>query len=334
VARQTRAPAPGAHRLALAFALGLAFTPPGTAAEIDSVTGRGQALGDASEALDRRIDRALRAGVERANETGSPCDEAELYARIREAIASPFIGHRLAEELNAAEELDTRRIRLDDSIYRDLTLIDAVSVHLKGLSSLLRLGDHVVGVDKLGHFLVEGWSYFDIAYLRGEGIDAALDWGEKTERTYFGLYTTGIYSYADLAANFEGMRFWLRLVGGEPDPLRSGYFFNRPYVSCGTRLFSRERYWQVNRRVRLRTWASGSWDEGVNCSRYANAEIAAGVARRIEERELADAAHYACPIVADACVDARERYGELAGRLLHPECLAAEPVPGPWWWPF
>lgn len=319
---------------AVAFALVLAIALPGPAAEIDSVTGRRHALGDASRPLDRRIDRALRVGVERANETGSPCDEAELYARVREAIASPFIGHQLAEELNDAEELDTRHVRLAESIYRDLSLIDAISVHLKGLSALVRVGDHVVGVDKLGHFFVEGWRYFDIAYLRGEGIDAALDWGEKTERTYFGLYTTGIYSYADLAANFEGMRFWLRLVGREPDPLRSGYFFNRPYVSCGRRLFSREPHWKVNRRVRLRTWVSGAWDEGINCSRYASAEIASRVARRVEERERADDAHYACPIVPDACVDVRERYGQIAARLLHPDCRAAEPVPGPWWWPF
>ena len=63
---------------------------------------------------------------------------------------------------------------------------------------------------------------------------------------------TWLYSYADLSANFEGMRFWLRVLGTERDPLDKGYFFNRPYVSCARRvLWFGERRWRVKRHVRL-----------------------------------------------------------------------------------
>ena len=44
-----------------------------------------------------------------------------------------------------------------------------------------------------------------------------------------------------------------------------------------------------------------------------------------------DVGHYTCPIAADACAQARERYGEYAVRLLHPACLEAETDARPWW---
>jgi hypothetical protein len=308
-----------------------ALAAPAAAAEIDSVTGRTVPLRDASSALDTRIRAALRAAVDSANERGTACDPEDLYRQLRRALARPFIGHRIAEDLNRAEDLDTLRIPFRDSIYRDLAFFDAISVHLKDLSAVMRLGDDRVGVDKIGHFFVEGWKYFEIAYLDGEGVEAALDWGERAERTYFGLYTTGIYSYADLTANFEGMRFWLRLLDPERDPLGRGGWFDRPTVTCGRRFWTREPRWRIRRKVHLARYVNGAWDEEVNCCRYRNREIEAMIAARIAEREAADARSYACPIRPDACVEARERYGPYADRLLHPRCAAAERTPRPWW---
>ncbi len=304
---------------------------PARAAEIDSVTGRSAELRDSASRLEARVNDFLREGVKRANEREKGCDPGDLYKQIRRAISFPFIGHSIAERLNAAEDLDRRRVPLRDSIYRDLGIFDAISVHLKDLSSVVRVGDQLVGVDKFGHFFVQGWKYFEIAYLDGKGIEKALAWGEASERTYFGLYTTGIYSHADLTANFEGMRFWLRVLGQAEDPLERGYFFNRPYVKCGKRFWTREPHWRVKRKVRLGDFLSAGWDEGVNCSHYRNAQIERLILARIEEREVSDGAEYSCPIRPDECARARKRYAAHAERLLHPFCLFAEPEPRPWW---
>ena len=158
-----------------------------------------------------------------------------------------------------------------------------------------------------------------------------MDWGESTERTYFGWITTGIYSYADLTVNFEGMRFWLRVLGQEKDPLEKGYFFNRPYVKCARRFFSREPYWKLKRSFRVEPYLNGVWDEAENCCRYRNPEIAALIRRRVEEEELAASESHTCPLDPDVCARARERYAAGAERLLHPRCLAAEAEPRPWW---
>ena len=313
------------HKLAaLSFWIVLALPLASHAAEIDSVTHRRQGLRNSMRVLNSKINGFLREAVERANERGKSCDEKTLYKSIRKAIVSPFIGHSLAERLNEDHDLDSRRVRFGESIYQDLGLLKAISVHLKDLSAVVRLDDHVVGVDKIGHFLVEGWKYFEIAYLDGEGIEAAIHWGERAERTYFGFLTTGIYSYADLSANFDGMRFWLRLLGQQKDPLKKGFLFNRSYIKCSKRFWSREPYWRVRRSVDLGDFANGAWDEGTNCDRYRDQEIAAAIRRRVEEREDADGENYTCPIDPGRCVAARRRYDLYAHAVLHPLCVEAE----------
>jgi hypothetical protein len=309
-----------------------AVSHPTHGAEIDSLTGRTEVLDDSSGAIERRVNDALKAGVDRANRVSTGCDEDVLYRELRSALASPFIGHVIAESLNLDEALDRRRIRRVDSIYRDLGLLDNVSVHWKDLSAVVRVGDVLIGVDKVGHFVVEGWHYFESAYLEGEGIVAAMDWGEGTESTYFGLYTTGVYSYADLVADFEGLRFWLHVLGRFDDPLDTGWLPDRPYVTCRRRFWiAGERRWHLSRRLHLDRYVTPVWDEAVNCCRYRNEEIEARVRARIDELSRAAGVDYTCPIDPDACAQARRRYGEWAPHLLHPTCLEAPPGRRPWW---
>lgn len=315
-------------------ALWLAIAAVASAAEIDSVTRRGEVLADSARAIEKRLDGWIEGGVRRANEGDVACDPEALYRGVRAAIHFPLIGHLIAEELNAADDLDKRRVLLEDSIYRDLGLLEGISVHLKDLSAVIRIRDHVVGVDKIGHFLVQGWSYFEIAYREDRGIEAAMDRGESTERTYFGLYTTGVHSFADLAVNFDGMRFWLRLVGEVSNPLDEGFFPDAPYVSCRRRFgFGRPR-WKVTHRVRIADYVSGAWDEGQNCSSYRNDDIAARIAARVAERGELEGRDYTCPVDPAACAGAHERYGPYADRLLHSRCLAAERPTRPWWRPW
>ena len=301
-------------------------------AEIDSLTGRERALADSSKALESRLNNALETGVTRANEMSEGCDEEALYRELRRALAVPFIGHVVAESLNADETLDRRRIRRVDSIYRDLGLLDSISVHWKNLSAVVRVGDVLIGVDKIGHFTVEGWTYFETAYRDGGGVAEAMAWGEGTEKTYFGHYTTGVHSYADLVANFEGMRFWQRVRGGAGDPLEMGRYRNRPYVRCGRRFWVfGERQWILWRKLDLDDYVTPVWDEAVNCCSYRNEKIEVLVTSRIAELSEAVGVDLTCSVDPDECARARQRYGEWAPRRLHPTCLTARPAERPWW---
>ncbi len=158
-----------------------------------------------------------------------------------------------------------------------------------------------------------------------------MTWGEGAEDTYFGHYTTGVRSHADLVANFEGLRFWLRMIGAGDDPLSPGAR-RRPYVRCGRWLgLFGERRWRVARGVDLGDYVTPVWDEAVNCCSYRNDEIEALVHGRVDELSASMGRDLSCPIDAAACVDARERYGQWAPRLLHRACLEASPPRRPWW---
>lgn len=79
-------------------------------------------------------------------------------------------------------------------------------------------GTHL-GTDKIAHFFQQGYQYYRIAGRRiekGSTVAAAeakaVAWGRWTENTYYGTLVGGVFSNADLFANYVGMRFYEGLV--------------------------------------------------------------------------------------------------------------------------
>lgn len=321
-------------------------------AEIDSVTPRAIALEDGVGKLNRITNSRFQEGVERANdeqlgdieatEPGEFCDEELLYDSLRKAIfqtrsagVGSLKGYALDKQLRVLLDQFSYALPLELSIMKDWTYPDGYSVKLKGLSSVMNTDGHLIGVDKLGHFFAEGWSYFNRAYLNGEGIGEAMAWGIEKERGNFGYTTTGIFSYADLVANFGGMRFWNRILLKNRDPLRnySEGIFDTAYVKCEYKFiktiahlhqqnwnfkeFKLVKAWKINRRFDLRDYLDGTWDEGVNCNSYASTDLEEKIAKRIQQADP----RFKCPIKPIECLEAQDKYGRYAKKLLHPNCL-------------
>lgn len=83
------------------------------------------------------------------------------------------------------------------------------------LSPTIRMFDIEFGTDKIEHLLQQGWKYYEIRRAElakgktpADADNKAVDWGKRTERTYYGLMSSGVYSNADLVANYVGMRFY------------------------------------------------------------------------------------------------------------------------------
>ena len=75
------------------------------------------------------------------------------------------------------------------------------------------------GTDKIAHLFQQGYTYYKIyhrALAEGatpeEATAKAVGWGQKSERTFFGTLVAGVYSNADLAANYVGLKFYQRLT--------------------------------------------------------------------------------------------------------------------------
>jgi hypothetical protein len=88
--------------------------------------------------------------------------------------------------------------------------------------------------DKIGHFFAEGWTCFERTREEDESLEHAMDWGSRQEAGKFGYSTTGVYSFADLVADFNGWRFWTEVLRTQDDPLKGviANLFGRPYVAC------------------------------------------------------------------------------------------------------
>ena len=87
------------------------------------------------------------------------------------------------------------------------------------ISPTVRLYGAEFGTDKIDHFFQQGYQYSSIArkqIKRGLTMEQAekkaVQWGQKTEQTYFGSWVSGVYSNADLFANYAGMRFYQGLT--------------------------------------------------------------------------------------------------------------------------
>jgi hypothetical protein len=93
-----------------------------------------------------------------------------------------------------------------------------------GVGATIRVGDSLVGTDKLGHFISQGLKYFR-SHVAGWSEDRVAGRGVFNERWIFGQATTSVFSNADLVANWEGYRFYRGLfedgiVPGKPAIVR------------------------------------------------------------------------------------------------------------------
>ncbi len=87
------------------------------------------------------------------------------------------------------------------------------------ISSTVNLYGAQLGTDKIAHVFQQGFSYYKI-YKRAlasgatpeDAIKKAVNWGKSTENTFYGTLVSGVFSNADLCANFVGLKFYQNLT--------------------------------------------------------------------------------------------------------------------------
>lgn len=312
------------------------------AAEIDSVTPRKLQLTNSLSSINEIFNKRLQEGLLNANKKQDDfedidskqfCDEKILYRELRKAIFQSFTaslglkGYDLDKQLRELLADQSYSLSLDDSIYSDINYFEGFSINFKELSDVVNINGHLVGIDKIGHFFAEGWQYFEQTRYDDESIGHVLKWGQEMEEGVFGYTTTGIFSFADLVANFNGWRFWNKILLREKDPLKGiiDNFLDKPYLKCKTQFIASithrkwVRAWEINSQFDISNYADGTWDEGNNCNNYKAPAIEEKVAARIKEVS----ADFACPLLPEYCVESQDKYGAYAKHVLHPRCLTA-----------
>ncbi len=79
------------------------------------------------------------------------------------------------------------------------------------LGTMINLCGYRLGADKISHFLDDGFAYYN-SWMNGlskEGLKKVMD---AIEKSSMGGEFTGVYSKADIAANYSGIKFYRSLL--------------------------------------------------------------------------------------------------------------------------
>jgi hypothetical protein len=255
-------------RQALAVACALAISTASSAREVDQFTDRLfqlEHLADATPVLDARVDAMLQQLVVRLD-TVRPTSRAGrdkiVYDMFQGGSNEVLSQLRTPYEDWATHDADVERFHVDHrGVYGASVNFDDMGLGWYiDIAPVIRMGRRLIGVDKLGHFFGQGWFYYHRyqeireaePHVTAEEIDhRVLAYGRSLESTYLGLTGTGVYSFGDMAANWQGLRFYLVLFEGPA-----------PYVTR-----SANGMYQVVRKFHFADYVTDSWDEVQNPSR-------------------------------------------------------------------
>jgi hypothetical protein len=243
----------------------------------------------------------------------SNCSQKQLYKSLIKRLKGNVIAGPIEKYINDVDDplVEKSKVNLKGSIYGSLSFFQAPLLRLTktSLGSVVKIkvndNNLFIGSDKFGHFFTEGYVYYKKAFLKKKGISKTLKWGMRTERGKFGLKTTGVYSYADLAANYKGMYFWKNILSSE---------FNNQYFKCvGTKFI------QI-RKFDWRDYIDQAWDETLNCNRYKSIKALQKVLNNINEIGNSMNMDLTCPSKNNQCPILIENYMPYSDLIINPEC--------------
>lgn len=163
----------------------------------------------------------------------------------------------LLNNLDPSEFYPTTRDYIQESIYRVPYRFYLSSF---GLAPNIQVNDIYFGMDKLTHFSSTGRHYFTIFFGKMklspsfvEAEIAAIDYGLLDELTLHGFWASGVFSYADLEANYQGLQFYKNFCFNK----------NKNYLRK-----NEENKWVLIKSPRIEDYVSPLWDESFNTSYY------------------------------------------------------------------
>ncbi len=278
------------------LSVGLLAPDTGGAYETDQYTDRRLHIEDSTDILNREMNQALA-------EIAARWNSGEKPQRFATALYRHIGGRHWVDKLERwairSQEVDKIEQPKRESIYGGIPIWSTRVVFVVGLGQTLRLNDTLVGTDKIGHFISQGWKYYR-RHRRGLPEEKVIKLGPRNEAGIFGAAWTGIYSNADLVANYEGYQFFRSLFEDNIVPGKSAII-----------------RWQgkqavIQRPFDWRDHVNEYWDEALNPNYYTGRlsdyvyENLEGLCEDFEQSPSIFVAH------ADA--DLAERYSRLGMR--------------------
>jgi hypothetical protein len=288
--------------------LAAAWMPPAALAyETDPLSNRLVPLTDSAPVLDLKVNEAI---VDVASHWVGPRSDDRFAKAVYDRIGGHFWVHHLEGWAMKSEQVSKLPTPRRHSFLAQTPFYASRVGALFGACPVFRVGDTLIGTDKLGHFAAQGLKFWRRWKRDGNETKAAAR-SAYTERAIFGALTTGTYSNADLVANYEGYRFYRSLF---EDDVVAG----KPAIVHWS-----VDHWVVQRQFDWNDHVNAYWDEGLDISDYDRWMTTA--VRKVWPEFCADWAkdpsRYTIPPGQDAQLQARYHLLELH---LRPELRMAE----------
>jgi len=226
------------------------------ALETDNYVTWKRELSDSSEIINEILKEQIL--IAASEETNQDCRS------LMEAVSNKFkaflvhgnpLENWLKEKLTAEQIYPKDRSYLNESIYRNPLRF---YTPLFSLSPNLQVSGIYFGTDKLTHFSSTGRRYFEHYSKKiksgkspTEALDSAIRFGLQNEAGPLGIWSSGVFSYADVEANYQGFLFYQNIC-----------------MSKNSYMISRNGNWKMIRRPDIRLFVNPDWDETHNRSYY------------------------------------------------------------------
>jgi hypothetical protein len=219
------------------------------------------------------------------------------------------------------DEVEKKSVNKKNSIYQDWKKTDGFLIASKkaeesgvGVAPVLNFNGVEIGTDKFEHFLGSGFRNFSKKYIRGKSFLKVMKEDHLRERTILGgtIFATGIYSFADLVANFNGMRFWNHILQ-TADDIKGKEHNIGPYLQCDPKTGQ----WKQVKEIDLSHYVDSAWDEAINCSMTASKAGAEKIRKALKALSQKHQKDYSCPLDPRKLNQMVQKYGEFGPYLLN-----------------
>ena len=220
--------------------------------ETDQFSNRLEPIEDAMPQLDAKVNQSIE---KVASQWKGPRNDWKFITAIYHDIGGHHWVDKIERWAMKSPEIEHLQPSRRESIYQGHPFWATRVAGIFGVGPTIKINDQLVGSDKMGHFLSQGRKFYR-RYTRSEIESQAAEHSAFTERALFGQMTTGVYSNADLVANYEGFLFYRSLFEDNIIPGKKAI------------LSWQENKWVIDRSF---TWAdhvNEYWDEALNINHY------------------------------------------------------------------
>ncbi len=257
------------------------------ASEIDDISTYYISLKDAETPLNEKVREAFAKAV---RETKS-CDlSAAAKIVAGELVSFRYYSGAFERFAGSSPLIERAKPPMAVSVYGETSFASSIVGRFYGLDASINLRGHRVGTDKLGHFMDHGYKLYELS-IEGRSDRELIQHAIEEEEGAFGWITTGVKSHADVAANFDGYRFWKDVFGRG----------SNPYFACENGKP------KTIREFTFAEYVTDAWSEAINCNTYFDDEFTRIVSLNVRRFER-EGRRYSCPIVPARCSELREHY--------------------------